>query len=532
MKVLIAITSCVRDAQNGIEQAQRDTFLKDISKYPDVIYKFFIGDGTPTGEDETPLRAMVAGAHDNNRGINYEEKCKTGETQPAAYSPKDDEVVLQVPDDYFHLVFKVRKMHQWALDHGFEYVYKCDVDTYVDLERLMRSGFEQHDFTGWQSSPQHPVVAGGGGYWLSRRALQVSAAAPIQVWAEDHWISNSLCHVAIPLHNDTRYSDEVVTRRNNLISTHVGFKAGYQPSMMYDVHHRQDEKLPRVLITISGWVTGATNGDHQVIRDTWAKEVAKYPNLDYRFFIGDGTPVSTEDEKRIESSVQHATKGHKMKALTTKTQAPFTYTPKDDEVIVHCPDGYLYLGFKSWHSHKWAIDHGYDFVFQCFPDTFIDIDKLMASGFENHDYCGIGLGGHEKNFASGGSGYWTSRKAIIALLTEPVDDWAEDRWVGRALGRHGIHLNFDQRYGNTDQKRQPRRNNNFITEHLADTPKVYSQEMMREAHRLSKTDEPPTVRPQNPSVRNRQAGQPPRTTTRRPLRNNLVQDWFDTHPRK
>ena len=156
----------------------------------------------------------------------------------------------------------------------------------------------------------------------------------------------------------------------------------------------------------------------------------------------------------------------------------------------------------------------------------------MASGFENHDYCGIGLGGHEKNFASGGSGYWTSRKAIIALLTEPVDDWAEDRWVGRALGRHGIHLNFDQRYGNTDQKRQPRRNNNFITEHLADTPKVYSQEMMREAHRLSKTDEPPTVRPQNPSVRNRQAGQPPRTTTRRPLRNNLVQDWFDTHPRK
>jgi len=150
VKILIAITSCVRDAQNGIEQAQRDTFLKDISKYPDVIYKFFIGDGTPTGENEVPLRAMVVGAHDNNRGINYEEKCKTGETQPAVYSPKDDEVVLPVPDDYFHLVFKVRKMHQWALDHGFEYVYKCDVDTYVDLERLMRSGFEQHDFTGWR----------------------------------------------------------------------------------------------------------------------------------------------------------------------------------------------------------------------------------------------------------------------------------------------------------------------------------------------------------------------------------------------
>ena len=112
----MAVTSCVRDARNGTNQAVRDTWLQDVEKYPDVEYRFFLGDGTPTGEDETPLRAMAKGAHDDNRGINYEEKCKTGDATPADYTPKYDEVFLHAPDSYFHLVFKVRKMHQWALE--------------------------------------------------------------------------------------------------------------------------------------------------------------------------------------------------------------------------------------------------------------------------------------------------------------------------------------------------------------------------------------------------------------------------------
>ena len=79
MKVLIAITSCVRDAQNGNNQALRDTFLKDVANRPDLEYRFFLGDGTPTGEDETTLRAGVHGAIDNNRGIDYNEKCTESE---------------------------------------------------------------------------------------------------------------------------------------------------------------------------------------------------------------------------------------------------------------------------------------------------------------------------------------------------------------------------------------------------------------------------------------------------------------------
>jgi len=55
MKALIAITSWVTGAINGENQAMRDTFLKDVPRYPGLDYKFFIGNGQSTGEDETLL---------------------------------------------------------------------------------------------------------------------------------------------------------------------------------------------------------------------------------------------------------------------------------------------------------------------------------------------------------------------------------------------------------------------------------------------------------------------------------------------
>ena len=531
MKVLIAITSCVRDAQNGNEQAQRDTFLKTILKYPNITYKFFLGDGTPSGDDESRFRAMIKGAHDPNRGVNYEEKCRNSDADavPPRYVPQDDEIILSCPDDYFHLPYKVRAMHRWALTQDFDYVYKADTDTYVDVDRLMSSGFEQHDFVGWKPGPN---VAGGGGYWLSRKSLQVTATASIQGWAEDCWVSSVLKNAGIVLHNDVRYSDYLVARSNSLIYTHLGFKVGYKNSMMYDAYRVNECDAKKVLIAISGWVTGATNGDHAAIRETYVQELKKHSNWDYRFFIGDGTPVTTADEARLESSFQHATRGHKHKAVTTKNQEKFTYVPKSDEVIVPCPDGYLYLGHKTWHSHKWALDHGYDYVFQCFPDTFIDVDKLMASGFEQYDYSGIGLGGHERDFASGGCGYWLTRKAIEVLLKEPVDDWAEDRWVGRALKRNGIMLHNDARYG--DPRRQPRANNEFITEHLCDTPKIYDNNWMRTAYTNSKLNGEavaPVVNTKYPNVKTKKVVPPGTRLPIRPRGNGLIVDWFATHPR-
>ena len=244
---------------------------------------------------------------------------------------------------------------------------------------------------------------------------------------------------------------------------------------------------PRTLITISSWVVGAQNGDNDAIRETYVKEIVNYPNLDYKFFIGDGTPISDEDERRLEPSIDQAKRcRHRLKVLSTRTQAPFTYTPKSDEVVVPCPDGYLYLGHKTRHSHKWALDHGYEFIFQCFPDTFIDIPKLMESGFEQYDCTGFLNSGKDvnapKRYPFGGSGYWLSKRATELLLEGSVTHWAEDWLTGWILSKSDLQFHHDPRY--SDQ--QPYVDNDLITRHLCDSPKVYDNQLMREAYRESK----------------------------------------------
>lgn len=520
MKILFAISSCRRDARNGFNQALRDTWLKDVPA--DVTYKFFIGDGTPTDDNEAAIVASQRGGRDTNRGIDYEAK-GTASAESAAIEPplepQEDEILLPCPDDYRHISIKVRAIFRWAKSQGFDYVFKCETDTYVAVKRLLASGYQSHDILG---GPAGNNIAGGSGWWMSRKAIDLVVDEPINTWSDDCWFPTLLRQKGLAVFHDPRYSDDNVRWSNQIISTHTGFKAGYTPERMHGLHASFGLLGPKTLITISSWVKGATNGDNDAIRETYVKEIAQFPNLDYRFFIGDGTPISADDEKRLEPALAHATRGHKEKAILTKTQAPFTYTPQDDEVVVSCPDGYLYLGHKTWHSHKWALDHGADFIFQCFPDTFIDIPKLMASGYENQDFIGWEIGGgKDRKYAAGGNGYWLSRKATEILLTEPVDDWAEDRWVGTALSRRGFRILHDTRYS----QKLPHSDNRIITAHLCDTPNVYNNQLMRDAYRTSKLPTPPQEPPVGKYTRQK------RTSTRPPLRNDLVHDWFDTHPR-
>jgi hypothetical protein len=237
MKILIAITSCRRDARNGFNQALRDTWLKDINKYPGVDYKFFMGDGTPTADDEDAIWASSRGMRDASRGINYEEKGIQSAVEAAAQppaSPQSDEVVLPVPDDYVHLPVKVRGIFRWAYGQGYDFVFKCETDTYVNLERLLTSGFEQHDFIG---GPNGRNIAGGSGWWVSRRTMSQVVEHRIDGYADDCWFPTLAQARGITLTHDSRYSDEPVTTDNNLISTHVGFTPGYTPERMREFHN-------------------------------------------------------------------------------------------------------------------------------------------------------------------------------------------------------------------------------------------------------------------------------------------------------
>ncbi len=135
MKVLLAILSCARDQH--LERLQRETFLRDCP----VDHRFFRGFG------------------------------------PRLPAPCADTVFLDVDDGFPSLPFKTGAALRWALAEGYDYVFKCDTDTYARPERLLASGFEASDYAGYFRYDPGPgaYASGGSGYWLSRKAMEIAA---------------------------------------------------------------------------------------------------------------------------------------------------------------------------------------------------------------------------------------------------------------------------------------------------------------------------------------------------------------------
>ena len=142
----------------------------------------------------------------------------------------------------------------------------------------------------------------------------------------------------------------------------------------------------------------------QTIRDTWAKDSP----IDVKFFIG-GPPDTA-------------------------------FEP--DEVFLAAPDGMEGRSQKLIELYKWAMANGYNYVFRCDPDTFVRPHLLMKCGFEQYDY----QGGLNSFFASGGSGFWLSERAMQIVVATPSDNPADDVEVAVRLKPHGIALHEDPRF--------------------------------------------------------------------------------------
>lgn len=102
----------------------------------------------------------------------------------AERAPLTDEVFLNVDDSYDGLVDKVKAICRWAYDQGYDFLFKADIDSYINIPNLLQSEFFDWDYAGrgW-----------GLGYLLSRKAMKVVAETEQRrSWAEDSHVLRTL----------------------------------------------------------------------------------------------------------------------------------------------------------------------------------------------------------------------------------------------------------------------------------------------------------------------------------------------------
>lgn len=179
--------------------------------------------------------------------------------------------------------------------------------------------------------------------------------------------------------------------------------------------------LPKVLIAIpvchtkqyGKWegVKGDTDIYHvngqddrvAALRDTWLKDVAQFPNVEYKLFYG-------------------GSGGRE---------------PLADEVFLPVRDDYGSLPAKTIAICKWAKEQGFDLIFKCDDDTGVYVDRILQESMSGlWDYAGYLHG----RVCTGGTGYWLSRRAfeIIADRATSTYHWAEDVTVSHFLFHHNI----------------------------------------------------------------------------------------------
>jgi hypothetical protein len=119
-------------------------------------------------------------------------------------------------------------MCRWALDNDYTHLFKCDDDTFIHVDRLLTSGFEQHKYSGYTTG--RTWAQGGAGHWLDRECMELVASSRYkqpQHPSEDVMVGDTLKTVHIyPVHDEhyrTGYgvaNCQVPTHNNDVITAH------------------------------------------------------------------------------------------------------------------------------------------------------------------------------------------------------------------------------------------------------------------------------------------------------------------------
>lgn len=141
VKVHILVGVCTCHSAKERREACRETWLSSIPE--GIAYKFFLGNKAEQVGEETTVEDL------------------------------SDVVALDVNDSYAFLPAKGLAFYQYALEHyDFDWLFKCDDDTYVDLERLSSICREDCDMIGDISVAKRGAPSGGAGYLMNKRLVE------------------------------------------------------------------------------------------------------------------------------------------------------------------------------------------------------------------------------------------------------------------------------------------------------------------------------------------------------------------------
>jgi hypothetical protein len=158
-----------------------------------------------------------------------------------------DGPMLHIPDDYKSLPAKTKAICNFA--RRWDFLFKVDTDTYVSIDRLLKSGFEQYDYSGFELNQieGHPY-ASGPHYWLSNKAINFLADANWSNFTEgvrgyedceDVMVGEILRCCGVTLHHDIRYSPFIpVLPDNDVISHHLSTLQPFKTELMYAAHKK------------------------------------------------------------------------------------------------------------------------------------------------------------------------------------------------------------------------------------------------------------------------------------------------------
>ena len=230
-----------------------------------------------------------------------------------------------------------------------------------------------------------------------------------------------------------------------------------------------------LLICVKSCRRDQVRGYHQAIRDTWGRGMTNI-----RFCVGD----------------------------------PHFLTPnQEDEIPLECADSYMDLPWKTQailqYSLRWPdVTH----TFLIDNDTFLKPELLKTLPYLEYDFSGYmnklcpvgqtaGYKDHMGNYpqchpwASGGVGYFVSRKAAEIVAATPPKVWAEDMYVGQVLGPHiqakeltAAHLeNFNEKvswhFRRTRKYREYNPEMMYRSYHLGDPNKMYDEDNCKQDFR-------------------------------------------------